>query len=73
MMRTIFAGGVAGLVLLTVPGASQAAPIAPLPAAVMADLNSVTQVSWQRCWRDRWGRRICRRCWRDRWGNVRCR
>jgi hypothetical protein len=37
MMRTFSAMAIAGLVLVAVAGISQAAPIAPLPAGVMAD------------------------------------
>ena len=73
MLRMVFAMAFAGLVLTAVSGAAQAAPIAPLAAGVTAELGDVTQVSWRRCWRDRWGRLHCRSCWRDRWGRVRCR
>jgi hypothetical protein len=73
MLRTVFAMAVAGLVLAALPGTAQAAPIAPLAQTLTAELSDVMQVSWNRCWRDRWGRRHCRRCWRDRWGRVRCR
>jgi hypothetical protein len=73
MLRTAFAVAVAGLIFVAVSGTSQAAPIVPPPAGLTAHLNDVTEVSWRRCWRDRWGRMRCRRCWRDRWGRVRCR
>jgi hypothetical protein len=73
MLRTVFAMAVAGLVLAVLPGTAQAAPIAPLAQGVTAELSDVTQISWTRCSRDRWGRRHCRRCWRNRWGRVRCR
>lgn len=71
MLRTVFAIAVAGLVFTAVSGTVQAAPVAPLPG--VSDLNILTDVSWRRCWRDRWGRMHCRRCWRDSWGRTRCR
>jgi hypothetical protein len=72
MLRTVLAIAVAGLIFAAVSGTAQAAPGAPLPAGVTADLNYLTDASWRRCWRDRWGRLHCRRCWRDGWGRVRC-
>lgn len=72
MLRTVFAIAVAGLIFAAVFGTAQAAPVAPLPAGVTADLSYLTDVQWRRCWRDRWGRLHCRRCWRDGWGRVRC-
>jgi hypothetical protein len=64
MIRTFPAMAIAGLVLVAVAGISQAAPIAPLPAGVMADHSNVMQVRWhRRCWRGRWGRWHCRRMW----------
>ena len=60
MFRMVFAMAFAGLVLAAVSGAAQAAPIAPLAVGVTAELGDVTQVSWRRCWRDRWGRVRCR-------------
>jgi hypothetical protein len=44
MIRTFSAMAIAGLVLVAVAGISQAAPIAPLPAGVMADHSNVMQV-----------------------------
>jgi len=73
MLRTALAMLVAGLVLVAVNGSAQAAPIPPLAAGITANVSDVTDVSWRRCWRDRWGRRHCRTCWRDRRGRVRCR
>ena len=74
MLRTAFAISTAGLVLATLSGTpAQAAPIPPLTSGITANVSDVTDVSWRRCWRDRWGRRHCRTCWRDRWGRVRCR
>lgn len=73
MLRTVFAMSVAALLFAAIPGSAKAAPIAPLPAGVAAQLSDVTEVRWRRCWRDRWGRMHCRWCWRDRWGRVRCR
>jgi ABC-type glycerol-3-phosphate transport system substrate-binding protein len=67
MTRTFFAMAVAGLLLAAVSGTSQAAPIAPLPAAAAADHSGVTQVYWHR-----WHRGWHRRCWRGRWGRVHC-
>ena len=72
MLRPVFAIVVAGLIFAAVPGTSCAAPMVPPPAGLMSHLTDLTDVSWRRCWRDRWGRLHCRRCWRDRWGRVRC-
>ena len=72
MLRTVFAIAVTGLIFAVLPGSAQAAPVAPLPAGVTADINILSDVAWRRCWRDRWGRLHCRRCWRDGWGRVRC-
>ena len=72
MLRTVFAIAVAGLIFADLSGIAQAAPVAPLPAGITAGLSDLTDVSWRRCWRDRWGRMHCRRCWRDGWGRVRC-
>ena len=46
MLRTIFAAAISGLVLAAIPGASQATPIAPLPAGDVSDVaaGNVTQV-----------------------------
>jgi hypothetical protein len=60
MLRTVFAMAVAGLVLAAVHRTAQAAPIAPLPPGVTADVSGVTDVSRRRCWRTRWGRLHCR-------------
>jgi hypothetical protein len=69
MTRTIFAAAVAGLLTMAVSGPSQAAPIAPLSAAVTADQSNVTPVYWyHRGW---YGHR--RHCWRGRWGHLHCR
>jgi hypothetical protein len=48
MFRTIFAVAISGLVLAAISGASQATPIAPLPAGVVSDAAdaNVTQVHW---------------------------
>ena len=73
MLRTTFAIAIAGFIVMAVSATAQATPIVPLAVGVTANLSDVTQVSWRRCWRDRWGRVHCRRCWRDRWGRVRCR
>lgn len=72
MLRTVFAIAVAVFIFAAVSGTAQAVPGMPLPAGVTADLNYLTDASWRRCWRDRWGRLHCRRCWRDSWGRVRC-
>ena len=56
MIRTFSAMAIAGLVLMAVAGTSQAVPIAPLPAGVMADHGKVMQVRWhRRCRRRRLG------------------
>jgi hypothetical protein len=73
MLRSVFMIAIAGLILAAVSGIAPAAPIAPPPAGMTAHLGDLTDVSWRRCWRDRWGRLHCRRCWRDGWGRVRCR
>lgn len=73
MLRTLFAVAIAGLVFAAVSGTAHAAPIAPLPPGYRVDLGILSDVSWRRCWRDRWGQLHCRRCWRDSWGRVRCR
>ena len=52
MLRTVLAIAVAGLIFAAVSGTAQAAPGAPLPAGVTADLNYLTDASWRRCWRD---------------------
>jgi hypothetical protein len=44
MIRTIFAMAVAALISAAVPGTSQAAPIAPLSAGVIAGTGGVTPV-----------------------------
>ena len=72
MLRTVFAIAVAGFIFAAVSGTAQAAPGAPLPAGVTTGLSNLTDASWRRCWRDRWGRLHCRRCWRDHWVRVRC-
>ena len=46
MTRTVFATVVAATLMLAVSGTSQAAPIAPLSAAVSADQSNVTPVYW---------------------------
>jgi hypothetical protein len=61
MLRTIPALVVAGLILAVVPGASQAAPIAPLTAVVTVQ-HYMTEVHWiRRCWRSHLGVVHCRR------------
>ena len=73
MPKTVIAMGLAGLLLAAAAGSAEAAPFLPLPKTVVEGLSSeVSPASWRRCWRDRWGRRLCRRCWRDSWGRVRC-
>jgi len=89
MMRILFAIAIAGLVCAAGSGTARAAPIVPLSAAAITDVDNLTDVQWgRRCWRDRWGRVRCngggwggpgwgggwgRNCWRDRWGHLRCR
>jgi hypothetical protein len=77
MIRTISAMAVAGLLMAAVSGASQAAPIAPLPAAVTSDSSGLTQVrwhwhhgwhhgwhrGWHHGWRRCWWRHGYRHCW----------
>jgi hypothetical protein len=72
MTRTVFAMTAAALLTVAVSGTSQAAPIAPLSAAVTADQSNVTPVYWHRWYGHRWyGHR--RHCWRGAWGRVHCR
>jgi hypothetical protein len=64
MIRTVFAIAAGALALTAVSGASQAAPIAPLPAGVTADAGHghVTQAWYyhhRHCWGGRWGRVHC--------------
>ncbi len=67
MIRTFTAIALAALALTAVSGASQAAPIAPLPSGVAADADhgNVTQAWYyyhhhhRHCWRGRWGRLHC--------------
>lgn len=74
MSKTALAIGLAGLLLATVSTSASAMPVMPMSKSLISGLNSgIDQVGWQRCWRDRWGRRHCRWCWRDRWGRVQCR
>jgi len=65
MWRVLFAVGIAGLVFAGGSATTQAAPILPLSAAAIIDLdNNVTDVQWgRRCWRDRWGRLRCDGGW----------
>jgi len=72
-MRILLAVAVAGFVFTAISGIARAAPIAPLPPSYTVEFGILSDVSWRRCWRDRWGRRFCQRCWRDSWGRVRCR
>ncbi len=73
MQKAVIALGLAGLLLAA--GSSIPAAAFPVPTAktVISGLNNgFTEVRWQRCWRDRWGRRRCQWCWRDRWGRICC-
>jgi len=73
MQRTAIALGLAGVLLAVSYSTAPAAFIVPPAKSVISGLNSnLTDVRWQRCWRDRWGRRRCQWCWRDRWGRIRC-
>jgi hypothetical protein len=65
MLRTMFAMTVAGLLFAAVSGTSQAAPIAPLPAAAASEQGNLTQVYWRRGWH--------RHCWRGWHGYIHCR
>jgi hypothetical protein len=60
MKRSAFAIAVAALALVAVSGASQAAPIAPLPTGVTASHEHPTQVQY---WRHRWWWRHHPRWW----------
>ena len=55
MLRAMFAIVVAVLIFAAVSETAHAAPIPPLPVGITANLNTVTDVAWRRCWRDRWG------------------
>ena len=73
MQKTAIALGLAGLLLAAGSSTASAAFTVPPAKSVISSLNGdLTDVRWQRCWRDRWGRRRCQWCWRDRWGRVRC-
>ncbi len=75
MNRFAVAVGCACLLSFAVPAPqTSAAPLIPLSKSAIAALGGdVVDAAWTRCWRDRWGRRVCQRCWRDRWGRVICR
>jgi hypothetical protein len=60
----MFAMTVAGLLFAAVSGTSQAAPIAPLPAAAASEQGNLTQVYW---------RGYHRHCWRGWHGYIHCR
>jgi hypothetical protein len=73
VQKTLIALGLAGLLLAAVSSTVSAALTAPPAKSVVSNLSSdLTDVRWQRCWLDRWGRRRCQWCWRDRWGRLRC-
>jgi hypothetical protein len=74
MRRTMFAIAAAGLIFAAVSGTSQAAPIAPLPAAVTSETGGLTPVYWHhRYWHRHYGHAYGHRhCWRGRWGHVHC-
>ena len=69
MRGTVFAVAVAALALAAVSGISQAAPIAPLPAAASTDAGSVTPVYYYHRYYHPYYHRHCgwyhgyRRCW----------
>jgi hypothetical protein len=73
MRRTVMVMGLAAFLAADASAGAQAMPIVPFSKATIQGLSDVSQASWRRCWRDRWGRLRCTRCWRDRWGRVRCR
>jgi hypothetical protein len=74
MSKTALAIGLAGLIVATVSTSASAMTVVPMSKSVIEALHSdIDQVRWRRCWRDRWGRRVCQWCWRDHWGRVRCR
>lgn len=63
MIRTVFAIALAAIAFAAVSDASQAAPIAPLPAGVAADAGhgNVTYYHHHH-----------RHCWHGRWGHLHC-
>ena len=69
MKKTVFALAVAAFALAAVP-ASQAAPVAPLPAGVAAANGNVVHVQFWWWHHRHW---LHRRCGRDRWGRPHCR
>ena len=74
MTRTVAIAALAGALMAFAPPPASAAPIIALShSAIQALGGDVVDAAWTRCWRDRWGRRVCQRCWRDRWGRVICR
>jgi len=74
MQKTATAIALAGLVLAAASAFAQAGPMTSLPkATIIEGLDSdLSLAGWRHCWRDRWGRRVCRWCSRDRWGRVHC-
>lgn len=60
MKRALLALAVASLTYAAVPTAAVASPLMPQQGLTL-DQNLVSNVAWRRrCWRDRWGRMICR-------------
>ncbi|WP_374545282.1 hypothetical protein [Rhodoblastus sp.] len=83
MSKLVLFAAFAGLLIGGATSAS-AAPISPLSESLIVGSGpEITNVQWGRhCWRDRWGRVVCRQgggwgprrhCWRDRWGRLVCR
>jgi hypothetical protein len=68
MRRALFAIAVAAVVFAAVSGASQSAPIAPLPAAIAHDTGDLTQVWWHHhhFWHRYHWHRWHHHCWRWR-------
>lgn len=74
MKSAVVAIALAGAVAAFASQPASSAPIVLVPAlAIQALGGDIVDAAWTRCWRDRWGRRVCQRCWRDRWGRVICR
>jgi hypothetical protein len=71
MLRPILALALAGLIFM-VSETAQAASIAPLTVGNAVAMGHMQDVSWRRCWHDRYGNKHCGRCWRDPEGRVHC-
>ena len=72
MLRPVLALAVGGLIFVLMSKNVQAVAIASLPPGDAVDMGNLKDVSWRRCWHDRYGNKYCGRCWRDLEGRVHC-